>query len=165
MTTAPLRGPGLAAGTGRGIGPIPRWLVHLGLAVVGLLLLQWLFRATETFPERWYIHLADPITDVQTWIRDNRTDHWLFTSIITPSWSGYLAAAAAAVSPPAQRVANESRTSSTRAMRSSTSARTATIGAMTRSVADVSAAAINPALICAANRARRSARPGSMASR
>ncbi len=36
------------------------------------------------FPKSWNIGLADPINDVQSWIRDNRSGHWLFTWFFHP---------------------------------------------------------------------------------
>jgi len=36
------------------------------------------------FPESWNINLANPINDVQGWVRDNRGQHWLFTFIFEP---------------------------------------------------------------------------------
>ena len=36
------------------------------------------------FPESWNINLANPINDVQGWVRNNRGQHWLFTFIFEP---------------------------------------------------------------------------------
>lgn len=36
------------------------------------------------FPESWNINLANPVNDVQGWVRDNRGQHWLFTFVFEP---------------------------------------------------------------------------------
>lgn len=36
------------------------------------------------FPESWNINLANPVNDVQGWVRENRGQHWLFTFIFEP---------------------------------------------------------------------------------
>jgi glycine betaine/proline transport system permease protein len=36
------------------------------------------------FPESWNINLANPVNDVQGWVRENRGQHWLFTLVFEP---------------------------------------------------------------------------------
>ncbi len=36
------------------------------------------------FPKSWNIHLSDPINTWQSWIRSNRSHHWLFTYLLNP---------------------------------------------------------------------------------
>ena len=36
------------------------------------------------FPESWNINLANPVNDLQGWVRDNRGQHWLFTFVFEP---------------------------------------------------------------------------------
>ncbi len=36
------------------------------------------------FPDSWNIGLAEPVNSVQSWIRDNRSDHWMFTWFFHP---------------------------------------------------------------------------------
>lgn len=36
------------------------------------------------FPESWNINLANPVNDLQGWVRDNRGQHWLFTIVFEP---------------------------------------------------------------------------------
>ena len=39
---------------------------------------------TRGFPESLNIGLAEPITNLQSWVRDNRNKHWLFEFILNP---------------------------------------------------------------------------------
>ena len=39
---------------------------------------------TRGFPESLNIGLAEPITNLQSWVRDNRNSHWLFEFILNP---------------------------------------------------------------------------------
>ena len=36
------------------------------------------------FPESWNVGLAEPVNNVQSWIRDNRSHHWLFVWFFHP---------------------------------------------------------------------------------
>ena len=85
MTTAPLRPSDVVATGTRRLGALGRTALTVGVALGALVILQLAFRSTQTFPESWNLHLADPITSMQSWIRDNRAEHWLFTGIITPA--------------------------------------------------------------------------------
>ena len=49
-------------------------LLAVGLQVLG----------TPGFPEDWYLHIADPVNNVQQWLVANRRDHWLFTFVFDP---------------------------------------------------------------------------------
>ena len=61
----------------------PRWLVPaIGAGV--LVALQLVLAGVDRFPSRWYIHLADPIDDLQDWIQDNRLSHPLFKWFLEP---------------------------------------------------------------------------------
>ncbi|HWM19209.1 MAG TPA: DUF4229 domain-containing protein [Ilumatobacteraceae bacterium] len=61
----------------------PRWLVPaIGSGV--LVALQLVLAGVDRFPTRWYIHLADPIDDLQDWIQDNRLSHPLFKWFLEP---------------------------------------------------------------------------------
>ena len=53
------------------------------LSITALCALAQIFGA-RGFPESWNVGLADPINDMQSWIRDNRRDHWLFTWFFHP---------------------------------------------------------------------------------
>lgn len=53
------------------------------LSVAALCALAQVFGA-RGFPESWNIGLGVPINDMQSWIRDNRSDHWLFTWFFHP---------------------------------------------------------------------------------
>jgi glycine betaine/proline transport system permease protein len=53
------------------------------LSVVALGALAQLF-GNRGFPKSWNVGLAEPINNVQSWIRDNRSDHWLFTWFFHP---------------------------------------------------------------------------------
>ena len=53
------------------------------LAVLALLMgLQ--IAGSGGFPQSWNIHLSDPINTWQSWIRSNRSHHWLFTYLLNP---------------------------------------------------------------------------------
>ena len=53
------------------------------LAVIALLIgLQ--IVGSGGFPKSWNIHLSDPINSWQSWIRSNRSHHWLFTYLLNP---------------------------------------------------------------------------------
>jgi glycine betaine/proline transport system permease protein len=53
------------------------------LAVLALLIgLQ--VAGSSGFPQSWNIHLSDPINTWQSWIRSNRSHHWLFTYLLNP---------------------------------------------------------------------------------
>ena len=65
----------------------PRWIVPAigaGALVALQVVLAALDRFVEGFPDRLYLHLADPIDDLQGWIRDNRLSHPLFTWFLEP---------------------------------------------------------------------------------
>lgn len=55
---------------------------------IGIFLLLVLFAAqilgTRGFPESWNIGLAEPITDVQSWVRKNRSSHLAFQVFFNP---------------------------------------------------------------------------------
>lgn len=36
------------------------------------------------FPKSWNIHLSDPVNTLQSWVRSNRSHHWLFTYLLNP---------------------------------------------------------------------------------
>ena len=36
------------------------------------------------FPKSWNIHLSDPVNSWQSWIRSNRSQHWLFSYVLNP---------------------------------------------------------------------------------
>ncbi len=55
----------------------------VSLSVAALCALAQIF-GNRGFPESWNVGLADPINKVQSWIRDNRSDHWLFTWFFHP---------------------------------------------------------------------------------
>ena len=53
------------------------------LAVIALLIgLQ--IVGSGGFPKSWNIHLSNPINSWQSWIRSNRSHHWLFTYLLNP---------------------------------------------------------------------------------
>ena len=53
------------------------------LAVIALLIgLQ--IVGSGGFPKSWNIHLSDPINTWQSWIRSNRSHHWLFKYLLNP---------------------------------------------------------------------------------
>lgn len=58
-------------------------LTAVALSFAALCALAQLF-GNRGFPESWNIGLANPVNDVQSWIRDNRSDHWLFTWFFHP---------------------------------------------------------------------------------
>ncbi|MFZ9834091.1 MAG: hypothetical protein ACO3D5_07790, partial [Ilumatobacteraceae bacterium] len=39
---------------------------------------------TRGFPDSLNIGLAEPITNLQSWVRKNRNDHWMFEFILNP---------------------------------------------------------------------------------
>lgn len=51
---------------------------------VGVGALQVFVGKSSPFPANWNINLADPINDAQSWVRDNRNDHWLFENLLNP---------------------------------------------------------------------------------
>lgn len=53
------------------------------LTIAALCALAQIF-GSRGFPESWNIGLAEPINNAQSWIRDNRSDHWLFTWFFHP---------------------------------------------------------------------------------
>lgn len=55
----------------------------VSLSVAALCALAQIF-GNRGFPESWNVGLAEPINNVQSWIRDNRSDHWLFTWFFHP---------------------------------------------------------------------------------
>jgi glycine betaine/proline transport system permease protein len=65
----------------------PRWIVPAigaGALVAMQVVLAALDRFVEGFPDRLYLHIADPIDDLQGWIQDNRLSHPLFTWFLEP---------------------------------------------------------------------------------
>ena len=61
----------------------PRWVVPaIGAGV--LVALQLVLAGVDRFPTRLYIHLADPIDDLQDWIQEHRLSHPLFKWILEP---------------------------------------------------------------------------------
>ncbi|NDB42333.1 MAG: hypothetical protein EB035_05080, partial [Actinobacteria bacterium] len=54
--------------------------------ISGLLVLLVLAQAfgTRGFPDSLNIGLAEPITNLQSWVRQNRGSHWLFQFILNP---------------------------------------------------------------------------------
>jgi glycine betaine/proline transport system permease protein len=61
----------------------PRWLVP-AVGAGALAVLQLVLTGVDRFPTRWYIHLADPIDDLQDWIQENRLSHPLFKWFLEP---------------------------------------------------------------------------------
>lgn len=55
----------------------------VALSIAALLAVVQIF-GDRGFPDSWNIGLADPINKIQSWIRDNRSDHWLFTWFFHP---------------------------------------------------------------------------------
>jgi hypothetical protein len=39
---------------------------------------------TRGFPESWNIGMAEPITGVQSWVRENRSSNWSFKFFFNP---------------------------------------------------------------------------------
>ena len=61
----------------------PRWIVPaIGAGI--LVALQLVLAGVDRFPGRLYIHLAEPIDDLQDWIQENRLSHPLFTWLLEP---------------------------------------------------------------------------------
>ncbi|MGH9135046.1 MAG: ABC transporter permease, partial [Ilumatobacteraceae bacterium] len=60
-----------------------RWIVP-AVGVALLVALQLALRTVDRFPGGLYLHLADPIDDLQGWIQDNRLSHPLFTWFLQP---------------------------------------------------------------------------------
>ena len=61
----------------------PRWVVPaIGAGV--LVALQLVLAGVDRFPTRLYIHLADPIDDLQDWIQEHRLSHPLFKWFLEP---------------------------------------------------------------------------------
>jgi glycine betaine/proline transport system permease protein len=73
-----------------GLGRRPRRV----LAALGLLVLAGvhaLLRAlgiSTVMPDSWNIGLATPVNEAQSWVRDNRSTHWLFQWIVGPIGDG-----------------------------------------------------------------------------
>lgn len=74
-TTAPL---GLALDSDRVRRAVP-WLTLI-VAVVA----AQTFVDAEAFPRAWDTAVSGTIDDFQSWVRDNRHTHWLFTGLFTP---------------------------------------------------------------------------------
>lgn len=53
------------------------------LSVAALCAIAQIF-GNKGFPESWNVGLADPVNNVQSWIRSNRSGHWLFTWFFHP---------------------------------------------------------------------------------
>ncbi|MEO8364562.1 MAG: ABC transporter permease subunit [Ilumatobacteraceae bacterium] len=71
---------------------IPNQIIRFGirqrigataLSVAALCAIAQIF-GTRGFPDSWNIGLDEPVNNVQSWIRDNRSDHWLFTWFFHP---------------------------------------------------------------------------------
>ncbi|MDH4119044.1 MAG: ABC transporter permease subunit, partial [Acidimicrobiia bacterium] len=68
-----------AATTDRSRSWIP-WAVLIG----GIVVLQVLFRAADSFPAPLDTFFSDPLDRAGTWLRENRRSHWLFVGFFTP---------------------------------------------------------------------------------
>lgn len=53
------------------------------LSVAALCAIAQIF-GNKGFPESWNVGLASPVNNIQSWFRDNRSDHWLFTWFFHP---------------------------------------------------------------------------------
>lgn len=63
-----------------------RWSIplHWLVLLLGVVVLQVAFAAAEAFPAAWETLISDPVDRFQTWARDNRRGHWLFTGFFNP---------------------------------------------------------------------------------
>lgn len=53
------------------------------LSVAALCAIAQIF-GNKGFPESWNVGLASPVNNIQSWFRDNRSDHWLFNWFFHP---------------------------------------------------------------------------------
>ncbi len=61
-----------------------RSIISLGMALLGLVVLELSLGVVSGFPASWNIHLADPINEARNWVVRSQNDHWLFTFFFNP---------------------------------------------------------------------------------
>jgi glycine betaine/proline transport system permease protein len=54
------------------------------IAAFAALLIALQLLGSGGFPKSWNIHLSDPVNTWQSWVRSNRSEHWLFTYLLSP---------------------------------------------------------------------------------